>query len=76
MVGSLINTLDQPLKMGLIVSIIEESKALTTPTVLTVSAILVPIDEVEIFDPSQADPGESLEIKRIPTVEDTVWKMA
>ena len=56
-----------------IVSIVDEyTKALTAFSVLTVSAMLLYVDEGEIFDPSQLSASKATEIKRIRMSEDIV----
>ena len=75
-VGLLVHSLDLLQKMGLIISMIDENtKALTARSVLAVSAMLVPMDEVDIFNPSQLNPSRAVEIKGTPIAEDMVLNL-
>ena len=74
--GLLVHSLDLLHKMALIISVVvENTKALTTRSALKVSAMLVPIDEAETFDPSQLRTGRAIEIKRTPMNEDVVLNL-
>ena len=74
--GLLVHSLDLLQKMGLIISIVDEdTKALTARSMLSVSAMLVPMDEVDIFDPTQLHPSRALEIKGISMNKDKVLNL-
>ena len=74
--GLLVHSLDLSQKMALIISVVDENtKALTARSVLKASAILVPTDEAELFDPSQLRTGRAIEIKRTPINEDVALNL-
>ena len=72
----LVHSLDLLQNLGLIVTAISsESGALTARSVLTVSATLVPITEVDIFNPSWLHPNRAIKIEGTPVAEDMVWNL-
>ena len=77
--GLLVPNLDRLQKMGLIVSIVKDKSAnsdvVTAKSVLVVSTMLVPVAEIDIFDPSQLDGNKAIEIKGTPLQDDTIWSL-
>ena len=74
--GLIVHSLDTLQKMGLIFSTIStDLKALTARSVLTVSAMLVPIAEVDIFDPTELDSNRAIKIEGKPIAEDMVFNL-
>lgn len=75
-VGLLVHSLDPLQKMGLIVEVKGEDRdVMIAKAVLTVSAMLVPIDEVDIFDASLLDPDRAVEIRGTSVVSEAVWNL-
>ena len=75
-IALLIHSLDQLQKLGLLVTIIGESlQFISARPLLTVAATPVPVDEVDIFDPSQLDPNKAIEIRGDSIAENTIWNL-
>ena len=73
-VGLLVHSLDTLQKMGLLVIILDSgNESLTARSVLTLSAMLVPVHEVDIFDPTKLDPRRGLRIRGYPIAERVLW---
>ena len=72
----LVDSLDLFQHLGLIVETMsQESRSLTARAVLTISAMLVPIIEVDIFTPSRLHPNTAVEIVGTPIADDMSWNL-
>ena len=75
-IGLLVHSLDNLQKMGLLVQIIDDqTETITARSVLTISAMLVPASEIDIFNPSRLDPDRGLLIEGVLISSGTVWNL-
>ena len=75
-VGLLVHSLDPLQKMGLLVEVKGRDRdGMLAKAVLAISAMFVPIDEVDIFDPSQLHPDKAVEIRGTAMLSEITWNL-